>query len=152
MPSAMEIHQDDATGVTSITIEIPLAADAAFVWDVIRDVNAADTRLIPGFATALEPGPDSRTVTFATGLTVTERIVEIDEEARRLVYQAIDLPGADYHQGTQVVRDDDARACLVWTTAFAPPALLKAATANVQLAAELMRTKIDSAFAGERRP
>ena len=149
MALAMEIHADEVTGVTSITVEIPLAADAAFVWDVVRDIYAVDTRLIPGFATAVERGPEIRTVTFASGLTVTERIVEIDDQARRLVYQATDLP-ATYHLSTQVVREDEAGAHLVWTTEFSPPARLEHATMNVRAAAELMKTTIDAAFAEER--
>lgn len=142
----MDVHTDDVTGVTSISIHIPLSADAAFSWDVVRDISAVDTRLIPGFATSVEPGPGTRTVTFANGMTVTERIIEINDDDRRLRYQAIDGP-ATHHLGTQSVTPDDAGSHLVWTTEFSPPTLLDLTINSMCAAAELMRTTIDAAFA-----
>jgi hypothetical protein len=50
----MEIRSDEATGVSSVTVDIPVEASAASTWDVVRDVYAVDTRLIPGFAIAVE--------------------------------------------------------------------------------------------------
>ncbi|MDX3128673.1 hypothetical protein PV367_02395 [Streptomyces europaeiscabiei] len=84
MTLPMETRSDEETGISSVTVDIPVNAGAAFTWDVIRDIYAVDTRLIPGFAVTVEQGPDSRIVTFANGMRATERIVELDDDARRL--------------------------------------------------------------------
>jgi hypothetical protein len=145
----MEIRSDEATGVSSVTVDIPVEASAAFTWDVVRDVYAVDTRLIPGFAIAVEKGPDTRTVTFTNGLTVTERIVELDDHARQLKYQAADGP-LTHHLGIQVVREDDAGVHLVWTTEFAPASMMDTALTTMRTLAEIMKKTINTAFTGER--
>jgi hypothetical protein len=145
----METRSDEETGVSSVTVDIPVEASAAFTWDVVRDIYAVDTRLIPGFAVTVEQGPDSRVVTFANGMRATERIVELDDDARRLQYQVTDSP-ATHHLGTQVVREDDAGVHLVWTTEFAPASLLDLTAANMRAAAELMKTTIDTAYTNPR--
>jgi hypothetical protein len=74
--------------MASLRKEITVKARAEQVWDVVRDIGALHTRLVPGFVvnTQLEPG--GRVVTFANGHVVRERIVAIDDAARRLVWSA----------------------------------------------------------------
>jgi len=144
----METRSDEGTGVSSVTVDIPIEAGATFTWDVVRDIYAVNTRLIPGFAIAVEQGPGSRIVTFADGLRATERIVELDDDARRLQYQVTDSP-ATHHLGTQIVREDDTGVHLVWTTEFAPASLLGYTTTNMRAAAQLMKTTIDTAYANQ---
>ncbi|WP_055713450.1 SRPBCC family protein [Streptomyces torulosus] len=147
MTLPMETRSDEETGISSVTVDIPVEAGAAFTWHVIRDIYAVDT-LIPGFAVAVEKRPDSRIVTFADGMRATERIVELDDDARRLQYRVTDST-VTHHLGTQVVREDDAGVHLVWTTEFAPASLLDYTTANMRAAAELMKTTIDTAYANQ---
>lgn len=145
----METRSDEETGISSVTVDISVEASAAFTWDVIRDIYAVNTRLIPGFAVTVERGPDSRIVTFADGMRATERIAELDDDARRLRYQVTDST-VTHHLGTQVVREDDTGVHLVWTTEFAPASLLDYTTTNMRAAAELMKTTIDTAYANQR--
>jgi hypothetical protein len=145
----MEIRYEE-TGVSSVTVDVLVEAGGAFTWDVVRDVYAVDTRLIPGFVVAVEKGPDSRIVTFADGMTVTERIVELDDDARRLQYQATEGGPLTHHLGTMIVREDDAGVHLVWTTEFAPASVVDHATTTMRTTAELMKKTIDAAFVGER--
>src|SRR5688572_3551878 len=56
------------------------------VWDAIRDIGALHTRLVPGFVTDTRLEPGARIVTFASGVTVREPIVTIDEDEKRLVW------------------------------------------------------------------
>ncbi|WP_164478578.1 SRPBCC family protein [Mycolicibacterium stellerae] len=145
----MQTRTDEETSISAVTVDIPIDASAEFTWDVIRDIYAVNTRLIPGFAVAVEKGPNSRIVTFVDGMKVTERIVEVDDDARRMVYQVIDGP-VTHHQGSQVVREDDAGVHLVWTTEFAPASLLDLTSRSMEVAAELMKTTIDTAYANQR--
>jgi hypothetical protein len=146
MPLPMHIEEDHDTGIVAVTIDIAVEASAEFVWDVLRDVYAVDTRLIPGFATGVVEGPGTRTVTFSHGTTVTERIVELDEAARRIVYQAVDAPFT-HHLGSQAVREGEDGVHLVWTTEFAPASLLDGAIRTMQSAAKIMKATIDQDFA-----
>ena len=40
---------------------------------------------------------DTRVVTFANGLVVHERIVDVDDDARRLAYTVLDGPFTHHH-------------------------------------------------------
>jgi hypothetical protein len=130
----------------SVSVDIAIDASSSFVWDVIRDIYAVDTRLLPGFATHVEAtSADVRTVTFANGLTVAERVVTLDDDQRTLVYQAIDGP-MEHHRASQVVTDDGhGNARLVWTTQFAPARLVEAAGRNIGSIARLMKATIEQA-------
>jgi hypothetical protein len=78
--------------MASIRKEIALSVPAADVWDAVRDVGALHRRLVRGFVldTRLEDG--ARVVTFANGMVVRELIVDVDDQARRLVWIADLLP------------------------------------------------------------
>jgi hypothetical protein len=56
------------------------------VWEAVRDVGAVHTRLAPGFVVDTRLEADTRVVTFANGLVARELIVDIDDDARRLVF------------------------------------------------------------------
>jgi hypothetical protein len=64
---------------------ITVKATVEQVWDVMRDIGALHTRLAPGFVVDTKLEPDARVVTFANGRIVRERIVTIDNDARRLL-------------------------------------------------------------------
>jgi hypothetical protein len=54
----------------------------------MRDVGAVHERLAPGFVTDVKLEPGARVVTFGNGMVARELIVDLDEEARRLVWSA----------------------------------------------------------------
>jgi hypothetical protein len=43
-----QFNSDEETGISAMTVEIPLTASATFVWDVVRDIYSVHQRLIPG--------------------------------------------------------------------------------------------------------
>lgn len=57
------------------------------VWDAVRGVHRADTRLVPGMVSKVEREGDVRKVTFATGDSDGADIW-IDNESRRVTYAA----------------------------------------------------------------
>ena len=69
--------------------EISIPAAPADVWDVIRDFAAGPLRMAPGFVVGCEADGDVRVVTFADGVVVRERFVELDDDERRIVYSLI---------------------------------------------------------------
>jgi carbon monoxide dehydrogenase subunit G len=106
--------------MASLRKEITVKARADQVWEVVRDIGALHTRLVPGFVvnTQLEPG--CRIVTFANGHVVRERIVAIDDAARRLVWSAIGGILAHHNGSAQVLEDRDGCTRIVWITDLLP--------------------------------
>ncbi len=71
--------------MASIQKELIIEVDAGRVWSVLRDVAHVD-RLFAGVLTGARLDGDVRTVTFANGLVVRERIIGIDDARQRVVY------------------------------------------------------------------
>ena len=107
--------------MASIIKQFTLAAPAAVVWDAIADFGALHTRLVPGFVTATAVDGDIRTVTFANGMVVRERLVGTDPERRRLAYTN-ELEGAEHHAASVIVEDRDGTTCATWITDVLPDA------------------------------
>lgn len=107
--------------MASIHKEIVVLAPAAAAWDAVRDVGAIHTRLAPGFVTGTTVEDDGafRVVTFADGLVLRERIVTVDDDARRLVWSVVEGPFEHHNASVEVV--DDGRGCrVVWTADLLP--------------------------------
>lgn len=106
--------------MASIRKELLTTARPDQVWDAIRDVGALHTRLVPGFVvdTKLEPG--GRIVTFGNGMVVREPIVDIDENAKRLVWSAIGGPLTHYNASVQAFADAGGQTRVVWIADLLP--------------------------------
>jgi Polyketide cyclase / dehydrase and lipid transport len=102
-----------------ITIDTGVAASADHVWDALRDWGALHERLAPGFAVATVVDGSDRLVTFFNGVTLRERILEVDDDQRRLVWSIVDGPYSQ-HKGTAEVRATDDGALFSWTAEVAP--------------------------------
>ena len=60
-------------------------------------------------------------MTFANGMTVRERILDLDEERRRVAYTVIDAPGLAYHHASMQIDDEGPGRCrFLWVTDFLP--------------------------------
>lgn len=105
----------------TIRREISIAALADVVWDAVRDIGALHTRLVPGMVkdTVLEQDDGIRVVTFDDGLVLRERIISVDDEARRLVWSVIDGPFEHHNASVDVIAGD--KECrLIWTADLLP--------------------------------
>ena len=107
--------------MASIRREILIETRPEAVWDAVRDVGAVHERLAPGFVvdTRLEDG--ARVVTFASGLVARELIVDIDDDARRLVWSVVGSPRMTHHNASlQVFADDERQSRVVWIADLLP--------------------------------
>jgi len=104
--------------------EFVVDAAPALVWDVLRDFGAVHTRLAPGFVAGcvLEEGGQVRRIRFANGYEVRERLVGIDEQARRLAYTVVGGRAEHHHASAQVLAEPDGRTRFVWITDVLPDA------------------------------
>src|SRR5215510_12941205 len=106
--------------MASIRKEILLEASARHVWDAVRDVGALHKRLVPGFVVDTRLEPDARVVTFGNGMVVRELIVDLDDDARRLVWAARGGRLTHHSASVQVCDDGDGRSRLIWIADLLP--------------------------------
>ena len=132
--------------MASIIKEIRIETSADRAWDALRDVGALPTRLVHGFVIDTVLEGDVRIVTFANGLVVRERIVTIDDEARRLAYTN-EMDGATHHAASaQVFEGDVAGTCrFVWITDLLPEALAAPVEAMMSAGAAAVKRTLEAA-------
>jgi Polyketide cyclase / dehydrase and lipid transport len=106
--------------MASIRKEISTIASADAVWSAFRDIGALHTRLVPGFVVDTRLEGNERIVTFGNGMVVREPIVDIDHEAKRLVWAAIGGRLTHYNASAQVFVSADGQTRVVWIADFLP--------------------------------
>jgi len=109
--------------MASIRNEVALSANAAAVWDAVRDFGALPTRLVPGFVTECQLDGDARVVTFANGLVARELLVSCDDAHRRLAYAIVGGRAKHYNASVQVLDGDANKSTLVWIIDLLPDEL-----------------------------
>jgi carbon monoxide dehydrogenase subunit G len=130
--------------MASIRKEIPLEVSAERVWEAVRDIGALHERLVPGFVvdTRLEEG--ARVVTFGNGLVARELIVDLDDEARRLVWSARGGRLTHHNASAQVFADGEGRSRLVWIADLLPHELAGDIRAMIDQAAAVMKKTLEA--------
>jgi hypothetical protein len=106
--------------MASLHKEILIEARSEAVWSAIRDFGAVHKRVAPGFVTDSKLNGDVRTVTFANGLTAHERLIDIDDQQRRLVYSVIEGRPTHYNASVQIFPEGENRTRLVWLIDLLP--------------------------------
>ena len=106
--------------MASIRREIVIEARPSDVWDAIRDVGAVHTRLAPGFVVDTKMEEGARIVTFGSGLIARELIVDIDEDARRLVWAVVGGRLKHHNASLQVFAHGDAASRVIWIADLLP--------------------------------
>jgi len=109
--------------MASIRKEIVVNTPPEQAWAALRDVGAVHTRLARQFVLDTQLDGDSRLVTFANGEVVRERIVDVDDRARRLAYAVVEWRTTHHNASFQVVADGDGRSRIVWITDLLPDSL-----------------------------
>ena len=134
--------------MAAVSRGVVIAAPAAAAWDAVRDVGAIHTRLAPGFVTGttLEDG-GFRVVTFADGLVLRERIVAVDDDARRLVWSGVAGP-FEHHNASVQVTDDDRGCRLAWTADLLPDALAGTVAGIMERCLGLTKRTLEARDAG----
>jgi hypothetical protein len=112
--------------MATIIREVVIDADARSVWDALRDFGALHERLARGFVTYSRlDGVDTREITFFNGAVARERLIGVDDGARRLAYSVIEsrFNATHHHASAQVLDVGDGRSRFVWTMDVLPDAL-----------------------------
>src|SRR5215471_17854847 len=135
--------------MASLRKEISTKASPDDVWAAIRDIGALHTRLVPGFVIDTQLAPGERLVTFSNGMVVREPIVDIDDDARRLVWTAIALSLTHYNASAQVFANPDGGARVLWVADLLPHEAAGTIGAMMDQGMAAMKTCLDGL--GEKR-
>src|SRR5262249_2148974 len=130
--------------MASIRLEMTVRADPVRVWDAVRDVGAIHTRLAPDFVTNVTmEGEVGRIVTFANGMTATELIVDLDDQARRLVWSVVG-GRLTHHNGSLQISPDGSGCRVVWVADILPHDLKGPIQEMMQQGMDAMKKKLES--------
>jgi hypothetical protein len=130
--------------MASIRKEIVIHASADRVWDAVRDWGMLHVRLVPGFVTGARLDGEDRIVTFFDGAVLRERLVDLDDDARRLVWSIVDPPFTHHNGSAQVLDDGADRSRFVWTSDFLPNELAARAGERMDQALGILKPTLES--------
>lgn len=131
--------------MASIRKEVSIAAAPEVVWDAMRDIGALNTRLVVGFVTDCRLEGDSRVVTFANGLVARERIVDVDDSARRIVWSATGDRLTHHNASAQVVDAGSGMCRVVWIADLLPHEMAPAIAAMIEQGLQAMKATLETA-------
>src|SRR5512142_2193845 len=133
--------------MASIRKEIVIAAPSARAWDAIRDVGALHTRLVPGFVVDTHLDGDARIVTFGNGAVARERIVDLDEAGRRLVWSIVGGRFEHHNGAVQVLDEPGGGARVVWLAELLPHGLAREIAGMMEQGLAVMKRTLENAGA-----
>jgi hypothetical protein len=125
--------------MASIRRAIVLDAPASEVWDAVADFGELHKRLVPGFVVDTELDGDTRIVTFASGNTVRETLVDCDHQHRRLVYTIANERITHYNASVEILADGDKRCRLIWIVDVLPHDMAPYVGSQMDLGAQAMQ-------------
>lgn len=108
--------------MVTIAREVTLQAPAEEVWSRLKEVGKPH-ELFAGVLVKSEIAGDVRTVTFANGMVVNERIVGVDEPRMRVAYSVIEGPFSLHGASMQVLAQGERECRFVWFSDFKPDGL-----------------------------
>jgi hypothetical protein len=82
--------------------EVLIETPPANAWAALRDWGALHERLVPGFVVDARLDGEDRIVTFFNGAVARELLVDLDDDARRLVWSVVDGPYTHHNASAQV--------------------------------------------------
>jgi hypothetical protein len=131
--------------------EVTVEIDPMRAWATLRRVHAAAELFAPVLTDSSVEG-DIRTVTFANGMVARERIVDVDDDRRRVVYSALDVPGISYHHASMQILDaGKGRSRFVWTTDVLPAGAVAAVEPLVEQGTQALKANLERTVAPARR-
>lgn len=138
--------------MASIRKEVTIDASPLAVWDALRDVGALHRRLVPGFVTDVRLDGNARIVTFGNGQVVREIIVDLDEQARRLVWSAVGGGLSHYNASAQVFAEGPSSTRFVWIADLLPNEVAPMIASMMDQGIATVKRTLESGNAGARAP
>jgi hypothetical protein len=131
--------------MASIHKELPLAVSADRAWAALRLVGEAH-KLFAGVLVDGHLDGDLRTVKFANGMVVRERIIDVDEARRRVVYAVVEGTPLTHHNASMQVLDEGPGQCrFIWISDFLPAEFAETMAPMVEQGAQALKKNLETA-------
>jgi len=130
--------------VASIHREVVIEARPEHVWDALRDIGALHQRLAPGFVTDVRLEEGARVVTFGNGAVARELIIDVNDQARRLVWSVVGGPMTHHNASAQVFAAGDRRSRFVWIADLLPHELAPAIAGMIDQGLAVMKQTLEA--------
>ena len=118
--------------MASIRREILIDTPPDAAWAALRDVGAIHRRLAPGFVTDVRLEGGDRIVTFGSGMVARERIVDVDDDARRVVWSVVGSGMTHHNASAQVLDEGASGSRFVWIADLLPNELAPAIVGMIE--------------------
>ena len=129
--------------MASIHEQLAVEVGAGEAWAVLRLVGEPHKLFAPVLVDGQLDG-DTRTVKFANGMVVQERILDVDDKRRRVAYSAVNGPGMTYHHASMQVLDAGPGRCVfVWITDFLPPEIAGNLAPLIEQGAKALKANLE---------
>ena len=136
--------------MASIHKEVVIDTGIEPAWNALRRVAEPHTLFAPVLTDSHIDG-DVRTVHFANGMIAHERILDIDDERRRVAYVVLDAPGLTYHHASmQLDVAGPGRCAFIWITDFLPVEAASNLQALIDQGAEALKRNLEDAASTPR--
>jgi hypothetical protein len=130
--------------MASIHEQLAVEVGADEAWAALRLVGEPHKLFAPVLVDGQLDG-DTRTVKFANGMVVQERILDVDDKKRRVAYSAVNGPGMTYHHASmQVLEAGPGRCVFVWITDFLPPDIAGNLTPLIAQGAKALKANLEA--------
>jgi uncharacterized protein YndB with AHSA1/START domain len=133
--------------MASIRKERVIDAPPELVWDALRDWGAIHERLVPGFVVDARLDGEDRIVTFFNGAVMRELLVDLDDDARRLVWSIADGPYSHHNGVAQVLDDGDGSSRFVWLADLLPNDYAELTGEMMEQGIDVVKTTLEAAAA-----
>jgi hypothetical protein len=130
--------------MASVRKEILIEASPEEVWAAVRDWGALHERLVPGFVIDTRLDGEDRIVTFFNGAVVRELLVDLDDEARRLVWSVVEGPYTHHNASAQVLADGEENARFVWVADMLPHELAATTAELMERGTSVVKKTLES--------
>ena len=131
--------------MASIHKEVLVNTAADLAWAAMRDVGAVHTRLATGFVTDCKLDGDARVVSFANGMRARERIIDIDDGARRLVWSVVGGRLTHHNAAAQVFAEGAGHCRIAWIADLLPNELAPVIQAMIGQGLVAMKRTLEAA-------
>ena len=130
--------------MASIHKQLVVEVGSEKAWAALRLVGEPHKLFAPVLVDGHLDG-DTRTVRFANGMEVQERILDVSDAKRRVAYAALNGPGMTYHHASMQVVDAGPGRCLfIWITDFLPPDIAGNLAPLIEQGAKAFRTNLEA--------
>jgi len=129
--------------MATIYKQISPQVSAEFAWQAIVDVGALHQRLVAGFVVDTRLDGDTRTVTFANGTVIKEKIISIDHNLHRLAYTVVGGSASHYNASVQVGAVTDRTCEITWIIDLLPDEMAQPIGKMVEAGAAAMKNTLE---------